>query len=686
MLAGADAFAVPPTTFQFHHEITTVREGSSNHVPGTNLACVLVRRDGPADLTQTVEWHIEPLTAQVDEDFTWPLWNRLVFPPGSTFQCVFVALLNDAAVEPSETLRLILKNPAPGAFLGHQSNAVLQIDDNDAGLEFTTNSFVVPEGVGQAIISVHRGDDGTHPVTVDYETRPLLATAGADFIAQSGTLFFPTGRMTATFTVPIIDDCLAETNEALQLRLSRPTGAAALGTNASAVLTILDHGRERPGSRDFSLLNTQAMGIFARQADGKIIVAGHLLIGSSAFQALVRLRADGTLDEAFDASAFVQSFTSRFNFTPRFRALAAQADGRILVAGDGLGIEGANTNFFVRLLPNGQVDPSFQVLLPETSGGGAPPIQPGTVYALALEPDGRIVAGGAFKSINGEPRQGLARLHPDGALDQGFAPAAGVVTALALQPDGRVVANSGSNGIARFNAGGSLDSSFDPGAGAYYETFGWRVPDVLNLALQPDGKVLLVGGFTRVDGVSRNGVARLNADGSLDGSFDPGAGPNLEYGSLARILGVAVQWDGKVIISGVFTNFNGVARQYLARLTSFGGVDTSFDAGNDWGYIGLVQCLIQPDGHVLVNSPLLGVRRLHGEPPLRFISQTRLSDAITRLTLDAQPGLLYYAQSSTNLLNWTLVGTNRATNCTVDFHLPDPVGQPRRFHRAFKAQ
>ena len=94
---------------------------------------------------------------------------------------------------------------------------------------------------------------------------------------------------------------------------------------------------------------------------------------------------------------------------------------------------------------------------------------------------------------------------------------------------------------------GSLDTGFDPGTGAFGE--------VTSVAVQLDGKVILGGGFIEVDGVLRNNIARLNADGSLDISFDPGSGAN-DY-----VVVIAVQPNGKMIIGGWFTEVDGVARQ-----------------------------------------------------------------------------------------------------------------------------
>ena len=101
--------------------------------------------------------------------------------------------------------------------------------------------------------------------------------------------------------------------------------------------------------------------------------------------------------------------------------------------------------------------------------------------------------------------------------------------------------------------------------------------EVLALAVQPDGKLLVGGQFTLVNGsLPRNGLVRLEANGSVDAGFDVGSGPRFaEYAGFVNNL-LALP-DGKVLVGGVFTHFNGVQRQHLARLTDVGAVDLSFD-------------------------------------------------------------------------------------------------------------
>jgi uncharacterized delta-60 repeat protein len=172
---------------------------------------------------------------------------------------------------------------------------------------------------------------------------------------------------------------------------------------------------------------------------------------------------------------------------------------------------------------------------------------------------------------------GMAVFAQDGTLDTGFSPGTGPdgdVNAVAIQSDGKMliggafrnVAGSARAGIARLNADGSLDTSFNPGTGTDF--------DVFIIALQPDGKILIGGDFSTFNGVSRNGVARLNADGTLDASFNPGSGTDVD------VYAVVPLSDGKMLIGGDFTTYNGTNRRALIRVDATGAIDGTFNTGN----------------------------------------------------------------------------------------------------------
>lgn len=200
----------------------------------------------------------------------------------------------------------------------------------------------------------------------------------------------------------------------------------------------------------------------------------------------------------------------------------------------------------------------------------------GFVYCMTLDREGRIVVGGSFLFVNGATRHQIAKFNSDGSLNTDFNPGEGPdqpVYAMAVQTNGAVViggtfatVNSISrNGLARLRSDGSLDLAFNPvlsaGARAYAA------------AIQSDGKIVIGGVFDSVNGIARNRIARLNSDGSLDLDFNPGTGANDEVHS------VAVQTNGSILIGGLFTTIDNSNRSHFARLNPNGSLDTGFDSG-----------------------------------------------------------------------------------------------------------
>ncbi|MBP6390878.1 MAG: hypothetical protein KA352_08280 [Flavobacteriales bacterium] len=233
---------------------------------------------------------------------------------------------------------------------------------------------------------------------------------------------------------------------------------------------------------------------------------------------------------------------------------------------------------------HGANDPTFN------PGSGAN----GAIYATAIQTDGKIVIGGAFTSYNGTTRSGIARVNADGSLDTSFNPWAGLsgVLCVAQQPSGKIL--SGSAYVLRLNADGSLDIPFaeTPGAWATFPVL------IFSLAVQPDGKVIVAGQFSDYGGFTRPGLARINADGSLDTSFNPGTGAS------GGISSVALQPDGKIVIGGGFSGYNGIPRNKIARLNANGSLDLSFNPGTGPAPTtnGITSVTVQPDGKIIIGG------------------------------------------------------------------------------------
>ena len=178
--------------------------------------------------------------------------------------------------------------------------------------------------------------------------------------------------------------------------------------------------------------------------------------------------------------------------------------------------------------------------------------RPAVVYSAATQSDGKILVAGHFSSVNG-----AARIH-----------------------------------LARLNADGTLDTSFDAGPIKYFISFVGESPDatVYGVAPQTNGTVIIGGYFNSFNGVTRNNLARLKSDGSLDTTYQA----NVNY----TIYSMASQKDGKLLIAGAFTGVNGRSAQGLARLNADGTVDATFVFPGTFGVIHSVTVLT--DGRILI--------------------------------------------------------------------------------------
>ena len=349
---------------------------------------------------------------------------------------------------------------------------------------------------------------------------------------------------------------------------------------------------------NFSTYSEQARSV-AIQSDGKIVVAGSG-DGSNAF-ALARYNTDGTPDLAFGTdgkvvTSFIVNGTSGGSFA---NAVAIQPDGKIVAGGTSKSISGRSAFTLTRYNEDGSLDISFgsagKVLIYVGIGEDR-------VNSLAIQPDGKIVAGG-YRDNGDYKDAAVVRLHPSGSLDSSWGIGGKAITSfpsldsrifsIEIQPDGKVVAG-GYAGILRYNTNGTLDTSWG-GTGRVA-----ALHSVTSIAVQDDGKVV-AGGSVWLGVESDSAISRFNADGTPDTSWDGdgsvvtrvGEGSNDEFRS------VAIQSDGKVVAAGF--SYQGFT---IVRYNRYGGLDAS------WGGTGIVitidqgldeinDVVIQPDGKII---------------------------------------------------------------------------------------
>lgn len=287
--------------------------------------------------------------------------------------------------------------------------------------------------------------------------------------------------------------------------------------------------------------------------------------------ATINIVEPGTADGSFSHPWFTNSGS--------IQQFALEPGGKIAFAGRTGGFGGSNVGGVGRMEPDGSRDDDFSSF---GAGGDVIPIR-----SIVRQPDGKYVVAGNFSTIHGESITRVARLNEDGSVDPTFNPGTGPnaeVMRVALQPNGKIVIvgsftsvdGVSREGVARLNSDGSLDTSFFTSSPAGANTI---TPETV--ALQPDGKVL-IGGFLYADWNQvfddySSGIWRLNTDGSIDTSFDIGEGAHAgATNQLRNIYDIDVLPDGKVLAGGNFTGFAGQSQPYLVRLNSDGSVDSGF--------------------------------------------------------------------------------------------------------------
>jgi uncharacterized delta-60 repeat protein len=333
----------------------------------------------------------------------------------------------------------------------------------------------------------------------------------------------------------------------------------------------------------------------AVEADGKILVGGEFdTIGGQNRSHIARLDATTGAADSFDPGANASVLS-----------IAVQPDGKIVAGGQFTTIGGQTRHYIARLDPSAGAVDSFD---PNASD---------SVVSIVVQADGKILVGGAFNgtnSIGGAARNFIARLDPISGVADSFDPNANnSVISIAVQADGKILAGGNFNGansiggmtrnfIARLNSTTGLPDSFDPNANA----------SVRCLVVQADGKILAGGEFFGANGIggaTRNRIARLDPTTGAADSFDPSPNAN------AIVLSIAVQADGKILASGVFATLtpNGgaaVTRNNIGRFETDGRLDQTLNLNIVGGWV--TATAVQRDGKILIAgrfSNVLGVPR-----------------------------------------------------------------------------
>ncbi|MBY0435859.1 MAG: fibronectin type III domain-containing protein, partial [Cyclobacteriaceae bacterium] len=412
----------------------------------------------------------------------------------------------------------------------------------------------------------------------------------------------------------------------------------------------------------------------AQQSDGKILIGGFFTSYNGVKRNYIaRINSDGSLDATFDPG--VGANNSIFS-------IALQGDGKIIIGGDFTSYNGVNRNRIARLNSNGSLDLTFD---PGTGADNGNLSTSNGVYSIAVQSDGKILVGGLFTVFNGAPRNRIVRLNDNGSIDPGFSIGSGFVSSIAgtggvlslvIQQDGKILVGgffityngTPRNAIARLNTDGSLDIGFNPGSGANNSIF--------SVQLQQDSKILIGGNFSVYNGVNQNTIARINPDGSLDSGFNPGT----STGTNSSIRSLALQSDGKILIGGFFTSYNGTAVNNLARLNINGSIDLEFNMGTGASSF-IYPVVVLADKKILIGGGFTSfngigrnhICRIYGAPllaPINLVATDISSSSFSANWGSVSEATSYRLDVSADNFNTFVPGFNDksvvSTNSTVD--------------------
>ena len=367
----------------------------------------------------------------------------------------------------------------------------------------------------------------------------------------------------------------------------------------------------------------------AQQGDGKVLIGGAFAhVNGVAEPGIARLNTDGSTDPSFAPPAL--TVFSNVTSPAHIYTVAVQPDGRVIIGGQ-IAYKNKTRNL-VRLLANGGFDASFDVISEDGD----------FVEALALQPDGKVIAAGVLEIIDSTPVQNIVRVDTRGNLDT-YANADKEVDGIWLDQTGNILLQgefANVNGLSRpglvrltrdllngriqsipseqvfrkrMSRSVLVQSDNTYVLGGFFSSVdgvtrnnvapvgpGGRLDDTLNLsankevdaiAVESNGNLLVGGVFDTMGSVTRNNLARVQTDGTLSSGYDPDV--------TGSVLDIVIKADGSALIAGDFTQVGGANRAYLAHLSSAGNLDTAFTPVFDNYVSGLVT---QANGQILVSG------------------------------------------------------------------------------------
>lgn len=342
-----------------------------------------------------------------------------------------------------------------------------------------------------------------------------------------------------------------------------------------------------------------------------IAIVGIIVLHPGTVQGL----SDGTPSVTANAK-----FGTGFNTPPADAVL--QPDGKIVVVGGFTSFNGVAVPGIVRLNSDGSVDTAFNTAVGTGATGAG-------IGVVALQPDGKIVVGGTFNTWNGTSAGRVTRLNADGTLDTTFnsnvgagisggvgSSAGAMPMDFAVQPDGKIVVvgdftqyqSSLQEFVLRLNSNGTADTAFNSNVASIVDIY------VYDVALQSTGHLVITGGNIGAGGTTNAGIIRFSSTGILDGTFSTAVGTGAAAVAGGFTSTAIVMSDNSIIVGGKFEQFGTSTADALAKLSANGTIDTSFGGSLTAGLAGnmsvspyqyMSQILLQSDNSLLIGGCFL---------------------------------------------------------------------------------
>lgn len=629
------ALGIPSAPMTFVDDTTypgTVGFSANSYVVTNLLASIPVVRSNGITGVLSVHASTANGTALSGVDFVGTN-ETLIFGTHVVSNVTYVTIKADSYITNKEkTFSLSLSSLTGGAAYGITNATVRIVNPNFSGyITLATNIFGAPLSAGVLNFTINRvsGDLGT--LTVQYATTNNTAISGINYLGATNTLTWNSGDVSPrVISIPLINPVTVASNLQFGVFLSNPTlngtndPALMSGSISNAALVITNDNsygtlqfdeptymvNENGGYATLTVIRngggTGTVSVNYSTADGTALAdATHGVVTNYIATNGVLIFGPNQIAASFQVPVLNDGIVDPANFY--FTVSLSQPTNAIL---------GALTNAPVNILdvqsynqPPGNYDPTF--------------VQAGingSVYSLAQQANSQILVAGNFTAVGTTTEGYLARLNTDGTLDGAFlgglpgsgnGGASGPVNSIVVQSDARILLGGSftnvdgvtRNNIARVLTDGTLDTSFSPtGANG-------AVNAVAETFINGLRRVYVGGAFAIMNGTFSPGIARLDADikdnindGALDSSFSVGAGVDGVVNAIVVYPTNSI-YAGKVIIGGLFQHYNGIEATNLVRLNIDGSLDTNFDNNLGLGPEGIVRAIaIQPDGNIMVGG------------------------------------------------------------------------------------